>query len=200
MTIDFKKLAEPFPASEVKKFKGRGGVWMSHITARTVMNRLDQVAGPENWRDEYRETERGVVCTLYLRINDEWVGKSDIGSDSDIEAEKGAYSGALKRAAVRWGIGRELYGDGTAFEDEQPQSKPAPKSKASKPAPPQQTPPANADNGEKFAHQGELLTWAHNERGYSRHEVEQAVGSKDLVGPCNNMTRAQWEELLPPKA
>ena len=136
MTIDFKKLAEAFPRSEVKTFS-KGKTPLSYITARTVMNRLDQVAGPENWRDEYYETERGVVCTLYLRIDGEWVGKSDVSDESNIEPEKGAYSGALKRAAVRWGIGRELYGDGTAFEDEQPQSKPAPKSKASKPAPPQ---------------------------------------------------------------
>ena len=82
------------------------------------MNRLDEEVGPAYWRDEYHETALGVVCTLSIWTDGEWVGKTDIGTDSDIEGEKGAYSDAFKRAAVKWGIGRELYGDGTASLDD----------------------------------------------------------------------------------
>ena len=115
--INWQDLAAPIPDNEVKTRPGRGrSGTLSYITSRVVMNRLDRVVGPNNWRDEYAETSRGVVCTLYIRIDGEWVGKSDIGVDSNVEEDKGAYSDAMKRAAVKWGIGRELYQEGTAFE------------------------------------------------------------------------------------
>ena len=40
---------------------------------------------------------------------DEWVTKWDGAENTDIEAVKGGLSGAMKRAAVQWGIGRYLY-------------------------------------------------------------------------------------------
>mgnify|MGYP003322949169 CR=1 FL=1 len=39
----------------------------------------------------------------------EWVAKSDVGVESNTEAEKGQASDAFKRACVCWGSGRELY-------------------------------------------------------------------------------------------
>ena len=39
----------------------------------------------------------------------EWVTKWDGGPQSDFEATKGGLSGAQKRAAVEWGVGRYLY-------------------------------------------------------------------------------------------
>lgn len=142
-TIDFRKLAEPFPKSELRSFTGKGGKKFDYITARHVMNRLDSVVGPENWRDEYREVgEGGVVCTLYLRINGEWVGKSDVGTrEGNVEPVKGKYSVALKRAAVHWGIGRELYDDGTAFDDDDHPPAPNPRRIPETPAAPE--PPAS---------------------------------------------------------
>lgn len=83
---------------------------LAYIDARDVMERLDAVCGPANWSDAYHETAKGrLLCTLSLRVDGEWIAKSDGSGDSDIEGEKGAISGALKRAAVRWGIGRYLY-------------------------------------------------------------------------------------------
>lgn len=38
-----------------------------------------------------------------------WVYKSDCGSESNTEKEKGEASDSFKRACVNWGIGRELY-------------------------------------------------------------------------------------------
>lgn len=97
-----------------------------YVTARTVMNILDGVVGPANWRTEFEPFANGVVqCTLYLRIDEEWLGKSDVGTKTDIEPEKGAVSDALKRAAVHWGIARELYREGTAdLDDDPPQPEP----------------------------------------------------------------------------
>jgi len=87
-----------------------------YIDARTVMDRLDQVAGPGNWSDTYRLVSAGdgefaVECTLTLFA----VPKSDVGiaeeddDSSQASLSKSAYSDALKRAAVKWGVGRYLY-------------------------------------------------------------------------------------------
>jgi hypothetical protein len=39
----------------------------------------------------------------------EWVWKSDCGTESNTEAQKGEASDSFKRACFNWGIGRELY-------------------------------------------------------------------------------------------
>lgn len=98
--------------------KKNGEPWatvLAYIDARTVMNRLDGVLGPENWRDEYKVLEHGIECTLYIRIGDEWVGKTDASPETNVEALKGGYSKALVRAAVKWGVGRYLYDLGKTF-------------------------------------------------------------------------------------
>jgi hypothetical protein len=82
---------------------------LAYIDARNVMERLDSVCGPSNWKDTYERDEKGVMCCLSLRIGDEWIGKTDGAEPSDIEGYKGAVSDAFKRAAVKWGIGRYLY-------------------------------------------------------------------------------------------
>jgi hypothetical protein len=73
------------------------------------MERLDDVCGPENWRNEFQQIPGAFLCGLSVRIGDEWVTKWDGAQESNIEATKGGISGAMKRAAVQWGIGRYLY-------------------------------------------------------------------------------------------
>ena len=55
-------------------------------------------------------TDDCVVCRLFVRIGGDWVGKEDVGSPSeqpdDGDKRKASYSDALKRAAVKFGIGR----------------------------------------------------------------------------------------------
>jgi hypothetical protein len=46
---------------------------------------------------------------IYSADKKEWVWKSDCGTESNTEKEKGEASDAFKRACVNWGIGRELY-------------------------------------------------------------------------------------------
>ena len=116
MSIDLAKLAEPFPpwdlewrVGQVSK-RGTSATLLAYITSRAVMDRLDEVVGPANWRDQYTQGPLGgVLCGLSIRIGDEWVTKWDGADNSKIEAIKGGLSGALKRAAVKWGIGRYLY-------------------------------------------------------------------------------------------
>lgn len=85
------------------------GMALAYIDARTVMQRLDEVCGPENWQCDYPHAAQKTVCRIGIRINNEWVWKANGAGDSDIEAEKGALSDAFKRAAVLWGVGQYLY-------------------------------------------------------------------------------------------
>lgn len=85
------------------------GMALGYIDARDVMERLDTVIGAANWQDRYEFHGKRTVCYLSIRVDGEWITKADGAGDSDVESEKGAISDALKRAAVKWGIGRYLY-------------------------------------------------------------------------------------------
>lgn len=124
MGIDTQALAEPFPPEDIhwrvgstnkRAFENgnatkRKGLPLAYIDARNVMNRLDEVVGPENWRDSYHETAKRLLCKIEIRLDTgEWIGKTDGAGDTDMEGQKGGISDSFKRAAVKWGIGRYLY-------------------------------------------------------------------------------------------
>ena len=50
-----------------------------------------------------------MLCSIGIKIENEWVWKTDGGTETDIEGAKGELSDSFKRAAVKWGIGRFLY-------------------------------------------------------------------------------------------
>jgi len=89
--------------------EGTKAMALAYIDARDVMDRLDQVVGFADWQDRYEFHGSRTICYLSIRVGEEWITKADGAGDSDVEAEKGAISDALKRAAVKWGIGRYLY-------------------------------------------------------------------------------------------
>lgn len=95
--------------------KGDKALALAYLDARDVMDRLDQVCGAANWQDRYEFDGPRTVCYLSIRVNDEWITKADGAGDTQVEAEKGAISDALKRAAVKWGVGRYLYGLGNTW-------------------------------------------------------------------------------------
>ena len=112
----FNALGAPFDQSAVhwraQKFTkdGSKALALAYLDARDVMMRLDDVVGPANWQDSFAETPKGrVISTISLRIDGDWVSKSDGAGDTAVEGEKGALSDAFKRAAVKWRIGRYLY-------------------------------------------------------------------------------------------
>lgn len=110
-------LCEPFPAEEVEWRVGSTngdktkGLALAYIDARAVMDRLDTVCGPDNWQCNYTQGVGGsIICNLGIRMpSGEWIWKADGAGATDVEGEKGALSDALKRSAVRWGVGRYLY-------------------------------------------------------------------------------------------
>lgn len=127
--MNLQDLHSPFPVAEIEwrvgstKSDKSAGLALAYLTARHVMERLDAVCGPENWQDRYEFHGPRTVCYLSVRVGGEWITKADGAGDSDVEAEKGAISDALKRAAVKWGIGRYLYDLGKIWVDLEPAGK-----------------------------------------------------------------------------
>lgn len=112
----FAALAAPFASNEVKA-RSQAGRQLHYVTARTVMNRLDAVVGPENWWDEYAPSDNSVLCRLSVRLPDgQTLTKSDAGGYAGMadhgDDDKSGYSDAFKRAAVKFGVARYLYRDG----------------------------------------------------------------------------------------
>ena len=111
-----KELAAPFSENDIEwrvmreLNKGTKVVVAPYLTSRAIMDRLDAVVGIDNWCDSFSKwNEKGNMCGLSLRLNGEWITKYDAGEETDIEPVRGGFSGAIKRAAVKWGIGRYLY-------------------------------------------------------------------------------------------
>jgi hypothetical protein len=153
-------LSAPFPQEHVR-FKpgvvsGGRALALVYVDARAIQDRLDEVLGVAGWQDEYECLPDGaVVCKLRLRLGAEWITKSDVGGPSEQPDEgdrrKAAFSDALKRAAVKFGIGRYLYRLKSQWVDYDPQKRqfvrpptlPAAEPKpAPRPAPPAAKPAA----------------------------------------------------------
>ena len=141
MSDIFEQLAAPFPAEAVQwrpqtVRKDRNGQhWalaLAYIDSRDVQDRLDTVVGPDGWQSEHFDAGGGRLgCKIGLNIHVNkaqargdgavepapplWVWKSDGAGATQVEAEKGAFSDAFKRAAVHWGIGRYLYDLGNTW-------------------------------------------------------------------------------------
>ena len=88
-----------------------GAVVLLYKDARVDMRMLDEVVGALNWQREHKIVGDRLYCTvsIYNEKTGEWVSKSDVGTESNTEKEKGQASDSFKRACFNWGIGRELY-------------------------------------------------------------------------------------------
>lgn len=117
--MDLNLLDAPFKAQDIEwriqqAGKASNGIWakvLAYVTNRAIMKRLDEVCGKAGWRNEYRDipNKGGVECGISIKVGDEWITKWDAAENTEVEAVKGGRSGAMKRAAVQWGIGRYLY-------------------------------------------------------------------------------------------
>ncbi len=120
--FDLNCLGDCFPAEDIEwkpiavSRKTNKGLAAAYLTNRAIMDRLDEVCGPANWRNEFVSGPNGgVLCGLSIRVPGpngeagEWVTKWDGAENTDIEPVKGGLSSAMRRAAVQWGIGRYLY-------------------------------------------------------------------------------------------
>lgn len=107
----------------IQSVKQNGIVLLLYKNARVDMAILDETVGAENWQREHYECKGNLFCRVgiccKMRIDESgndgdiispsWVWKSDCGTESNTEAQKGEASDSFKRACFNWGIGRELY-------------------------------------------------------------------------------------------
>ena len=99
-----------------QSIKPNGLILLLYKDARVDMSILDETVGAENWQREHYECKGNLFCRVGINANyqdegleKEWVWKSDCGTESNTEAQKGEASDSFKRACFNWGIGRELY-------------------------------------------------------------------------------------------
>jgi hypothetical protein len=111
-------LSAPFEPREIKfkpqMVKNNKALAIAYVDVRLIEDRLDEVLGVENWQDDYEILPDGsVTCKLRVNLGGQWITKMDVGSPSEQpdggDRLKAAFSDALKRTAVKFGIGRYLY-------------------------------------------------------------------------------------------
>lgn len=115
MSIDLKLLQKPLPlkwrvrSAFPNKVNPTHVILVGYVDSRQVQDLLDEVCGPENWQDDYYESKGKQFCRIGIRLNNEWIYKSDSGEPSSMSSTKGESSDSFKRAAVKWGINRTAY-------------------------------------------------------------------------------------------
>ena len=109
-------LNKPTPKDRIQfriGFKNRAGdkaCMLAYVDARYVMDRLDEAVGKDNWSAFYELNGQTMFCTIEVVWSDGKITKkTDCGIETEVDAEKCQSSDAFKRAAVHYGIGRDLY-------------------------------------------------------------------------------------------
>lgn len=108
--MKFRNLTEKEIEVRVQSTKPNGVILLLYKDARCDMRILDETVGAERWQREHYGIDGKMFCRVGIFSEGFcWVWKSDCGSESNTEAEKGQASDSFKRACFNWGIGRELY-------------------------------------------------------------------------------------------
>jgi len=114
--MELQDLQAPFPPNEIEWRAGAtnndktSALALAYLTSRAVMDRLDNVCGPDGWHDEYKTGPAGgVTCGISINTANGWITKWDGADNTQVEGTKGGLSDSFKRAGVKWGIGRYLY-------------------------------------------------------------------------------------------
>ncbi len=188
----FASLGAAFDDREVR-VRSQAGRQLSYITARTAMNRLDEVAGPENWWDEYFPGEHSVICKLTLRLPDgSIVTKSDAGGYAGMadqgDDDKSGFSDSFKRAAVKFGVGRYLYRDGVPCFVKNGDSSPVPPDPTKLPKDQHDPEPATrssgqARNAQDQKHDGDHRTLSDRDRVNTKGSRDARRNDGQTSGP-----------------
>lgn len=178
-------LRAPVPESEIKT-RVQGGRTLRYTTDKFVFDRLDETVGPQGWQDDYVVVGTSVTCHLKVL----GVMKSAV-SDTNSSAQFGGpfmngQARALKRAAMKFGIARELW-DKEDDED----STPAKPTRPSKPA----TRPVAKSGGLSDRQIGLLKAMKLNDATIAtltrKHLNSAEYGGMDIIG---KLKQAQGED------
>lgn len=94
----------------VQSVKNGKANMLLYVDSRAVTKLLDETVGPMNWQTEFYEVNGQTIGKLGIWDSEkqQWIWKSDTGTESNIEAVKGLISDVYKRMISRWGV-VELY-------------------------------------------------------------------------------------------
>lgn len=81
-----------------------------YIDSRAATELLDETVGNLNWQSDFYEVNGKILCKIGIYDDEKncWVWKSDTGSESNVESDKGQISDCYKRVLSRFGV-TELY-------------------------------------------------------------------------------------------
>jgi len=120
---ELSKLNVATPKDEIKYRPGSTFNWaekkyarmLAYVDARYIQDKLDEIVGIGNWSNEFNRDEKGILyCTITIKFIREdgsvdSVSKTDVGTESNVEQQKGEVSDSFKRCAVHFGLARDLY-------------------------------------------------------------------------------------------
>lgn len=108
--LEFRTLRADEIEVRPQSVKNGKATMLLYIDSRAVVSLLNETVGNMNWTSEFYEANGQMIgkIAIYDEDRDIWVSKSDTGSESNIEAEKGLVSDIYKRVLSRWGV-QELY-------------------------------------------------------------------------------------------
>lgn len=101
MSVQFRPLRAEEVECRVNQCSEKGCSLLLYKTARTDMDLLDETVGVDGWQNRYESIDGKLFCEIGVRVSaDEWVWKSDTGTESNMEAQKGEASDALTYLAA----------------------------------------------------------------------------------------------------
>ena len=109
--LEFRNLRADEIECRVGQINEKGLTLLLYKTSRVDVDILNETVGAINWTNEPKIIDGNLWMGIGIwddkRNNYTW--KWSVGTESNMESEKGQDSDAIKRAAFRWGLGVELY-------------------------------------------------------------------------------------------
>ncbi len=209
-------LGKPFPPQAVKQRQGGGNRMLSYISGDTVIRRLNDVAKSWDFRIVSSEwttmRQRGAEVPMFMVTGEltipglgtrSGIGVQMINDNGGEDLVKGAQTDALKKAAVSFGVGIELYGPDLEAGEAPHSSRPA-MQRASSPAPrPQQgNRPASPDERENVTRtlleRAKRVGWT--DRHLARWAQDKDFASLGAAPITSLRTLSNWFETHPDAA
>jgi len=108
--VEFRKLTPEDIEVRPATIKDGKATLLCYIDSRSVVELMDDAFGPMNWNFELTQVGDQIVGRMGVWDDEKktWVVKSDVGSESNIDATKGLISSIYKRCISRWGL-QDLY-------------------------------------------------------------------------------------------
>lgn len=109
-------LEAPFPANAIQRRQGAGNRSFEYVAAHTVIRRLNEATG-NRW--DFRLTRMDLHGDLWIAVGEltipglgtrTGIGVQKVSAGGGEDLVKGAGSDALKKAAVSFGVGIDIYG------------------------------------------------------------------------------------------